>query len=94
MVMSWLFMRGCFATPHRLACMEFRHVHKADDGSACVNFAMKKPKPTSRTEASAPDATKHLREGQKQALDDQAEAEHTDGPEREKLTEKMKKAAG
>lgn len=51
---------------------------------------MKKPKPTTRSEASAPEATKHLDEGQKQALDHQADAEHTDGPEREKLTEKIK----
>jgi hypothetical protein len=53
---------------------------------------MKKPKPTTRTGASAPNATRHLSPGQKQALDHQADAEHTDGVEREKLTRKIRKA--
>lgn len=53
---------------------------------------MKKPKPATRTEASAPQATKHLSTGEKQALDVRADAEHTDGPEREKLTREMKRA--
>ena len=48
-------------------------------------------KPLTRTGASAPKATKHLNENQKQSLDLQAEAEHTDGREREKLTRKIEK---
>jgi hypothetical protein len=55
---------------------------------------VKQRKPTTRIEASAPRATRHLTSGQKRALDLQAEAEHTDGPKREKLTRKIKRAAG
>ena len=51
-------------------------------------------KPTTRTEATEPAATQHLDKGQKQALDLHAEAEHTDGERREKLTRKIKKLAG
>ena len=45
--------------------------------------------PKTRTEASAPEATKHLDENQKRSLDLQADAEHAGGQEREKLTRKM-----
>jgi hypothetical protein len=45
-------------------------------------------KPKTRTEASKPEETKHLSAAQKRALDSQAEAEHTDGKERKKLTRK------
>jgi hypothetical protein len=55
---------------------------------------VKTSKPKTRTEAAAPNATRHLTPGQKRALDLQAEAEHTDGPKREKLTRAMKRAAG
>lgn len=52
-----------------------------------------KPKPRTRTEASAPQATKHLSSGEKQSLDLQADAEHTDGQEREELTRELKTSA-
>jgi hypothetical protein len=52
---------------------------------------MKKSNPKTRTEASAPVATRHLSHGQKQALDTQADAEHEDGNERERLTQKISK---
>lgn len=52
---------------------------------------MSENKPETRTEAAAPKATEHLDKGQKRALDVQADAEHTDGREREKLTRKMEK---
>jgi hypothetical protein len=55
---------------------------------------MIKNKPKTRSEAAAPAATQHLHEGQKKALDVQADAEHTDGPEREKLTRQVEKLAG
>jgi hypothetical protein len=48
-------------------------------------------KPKTRAEASAPRATDHLIEPQKKALDLQADAEHTDGREREKLTRQIEK---
>lgn len=47
---------------------------------------MSTDKPKTRTEAAAPVETQHLTEKQKQALDLEAEAEHSDGPERAKLT--------
>ena len=52
-----------------------------------------KTKTTSRVGASAPEATKHLTETQKKALDTHAEAEHADGPERERLTREIQKSA-
>lgn len=52
---------------------------------------MSEEKPTTRTEASQPDATKHLDADQKQALDLHADAEHIDGKPREKLTRKIEK---
>ncbi len=52
---------------------------------------MKNEKPATRTEATEPAATNHLDAGQKKALDVQADAEHTDGPERERLTRKITK---
>jgi len=51
-------------------------------------------KPKSRAEASAPRATDHLTEPQKKALDLQADAEHTDGHEREKLTRQIEQLGG
>jgi hypothetical protein len=48
-------------------------------------------KPKTRTEATAPGATKHLDLSQKRALDLHADAEHTDGTTREKLTHKIEK---
>jgi hypothetical protein len=51
---------------------------------------MTNDKQTSRIGAAKPIETRHLSESQKQALDVQADAEHTDGGEREKLTQKMK----
>ena len=51
-------------------------------------------KPLTRTGATKPAETSHLREKQKRALDVQADAEHTDGPEREKLTRKMTELGG
>ena len=50
---------------------------------------MKKNNPETRTEAAAPEATKHLNENQKRSLDLQADAEHAGGLEREKLTRKI-----
>jgi hypothetical protein len=50
---------------------------------------MSTQKPKTRTEAAKPAQTKHLTEADKQALDIQADAEHTDGKQREKLTRKM-----
>lgn len=50
---------------------------------------MNKNIPKTRTEASAPEATKHLNENQKMSLDLQADAEHAGGLEREKLTRKI-----
>lgn len=50
---------------------------------------MKKTKPHTLIGASAPTETRHLTEDQKQALDVQSEAEHADGPRREKLVRKM-----
>jgi len=47
-------------------------------------------KPTTRTGSTKPRETQHLTESQKRALDLQADAEHADGNEREKLTRKMK----
>jgi len=47
---------------------------------------MSTEKPKTRTEASKPEETKHLSAAQKRALDSQAETEHTDGKERERLT--------
>ena len=90
MITSWLFMPRCFAAPRPIACMELTSHAEGHVVAAARIRSMKKPKPTTRSEASAPEATKHLDEGQKQALDHQADAEHTDGPEREKLTEKIK----
>ena len=52
---------------------------------------MKNEKPATRTEASKSAATRHLDAGQKKALDVQAGAEHTDGPEHERLTRKITK---
>lgn len=51
-------------------------------------------KPKTRVEASAPRATEHLTESQKKALDLQADAEHTDGREREALTRQIEKLGG
>jgi hypothetical protein len=48
-------------------------------------------KAETRTEAAEPAATRHLNDGQKHALDLHADAEHVDGPEREKLTRKIAK---
>jgi hypothetical protein len=50
---------------------------------------MKTRKPKTRTEADKPRETRHLSEAQKRTLDTQAEAEHTGGREREKLTRQM-----
>lgn len=50
---------------------------------------MNENKPETRTEAAKPAETEHMDDGQKEALDVQADAEHTDGQEREDLTEKM-----
>jgi hypothetical protein len=50
--------------------------------------------PKTRTEATEPDATRHLDPNQKKALDLHADAAHTDGPQREKLTRKIEKLGG
>jgi len=55
---------------------------------------MKKTKPQTRTEASAPAATRHLTGEKNQALDVQGEAEHIDGALREKLTLEMTRLGG
>ena len=52
---------------------------------------MSQSKPETRTEATAPAVTRHLNGDQKKALDLQADAEHTDGSDREKLTRKITK---
>jgi hypothetical protein len=52
---------------------------------------MTENKPKTRTEATKPDATQHLNEDQKQAMDLHAETEHTDGRRREKLIRKIGK---
>lgn len=52
---------------------------------------MKDKPQTSRTGAAKPCETEHLTESQKHALDIQAEAEHTDGTEREVQTRKMQR---
>ena len=52
---------------------------------------MTEDQPETRTGATQPAATKHLTERQKKALDVQADAEHTDGAERERLTRKIEK---
>jgi len=54
-----------------------------------LRLAMKTKKPATRIEASEPRATEHLSRQQKQALDIAADAEHTDGTEREKQTRDM-----
>jgi hypothetical protein len=51
----------------------------------------KNPKNSTRTGANSPAATRHLSEGQKEALDLIADAEHTVGPGRTKLTRKIEK---
>ena len=48
--------------------------------------------PRTRTEAAAPEATKHLSEPQKEALDTEAEATYATGKQRERLTRKMEKS--
>jgi len=58
------------------------------------HVAMTNDKQTTRTGAAKPNETQHLSESQKQALDVQADAEHTDGSERERLTQKMKQLGG
>ncbi len=50
---------------------------------------MSTQKPKTRTEAAKPSQTKHLTEADKRALDIEADAEHTDGKQREKMTRKM-----
>lgn len=50
---------------------------------------MSTQKPKTRTEATKPTETKHLTDADKRALDIEAEAEHADGKQREKLTRKM-----
>ena len=55
---------------------------------------MSEKKPQSRTKAAAPAATRHLDEDQGKALDVQADAEHTVGEERERLTRKIEKLGG
>ena len=55
---------------------------------------MNNEKPATRIEATKPAATHHLDADQKKALDVQADAEHTDGPERERLTRKITKLGG
>lgn len=51
-------------------------------------------KPKTRIGAAAPAETAHLDGNQKRALDLQADAEHTDGREREKLTRKIEELGG
>lgn len=53
----------------------------------CTN--MKTRKPRTRIEATKPEATRHLSEDDKRRLDIEADAQHTDGKHREKLTRKM-----
>ncbi len=50
---------------------------------------MNKQKPETRTGATEPEATQHLTTDQKKALDKKAEAEHTDGKERETLIQSI-----
>lgn len=60
-----------------------------EGGTFFLLITMSTPKPKTRTEAAKPARTGHLTEADKRALDTEAEAEHTDGQEREKLTRKM-----
>lgn len=48
-------------------------------------------RPTSRTEATAPEATEHLTKGEKRALDLQGDAEHADGLQREHMEEEAER---
>lgn len=50
---------------------------------------MSTQKPKTRTEATKPSETGHLTDADKRALDIEADAVHTDGKQREKLTRKM-----
>jgi hypothetical protein len=50
---------------------------------------MNTPKPKTRIEAAKPESTKHLSDADKRKLDIEAEAQHADGKQREKLTRKM-----
>jgi hypothetical protein len=52
---------------------------------------MSKRPATTRSEGAAPAATRHLNDDQKKSLDLSAEAEHTDGPQREKMTRAIEK---
>lgn len=51
---------------------------------------MNPEKPTTRLEASAPDASAHLSEEEKTALEKSEEAQHATGKQRENLTETAK----
>jgi hypothetical protein len=55
---------------------------------------MNNKQPETRTEATKPEETRHLDPGQKKALDLGGDAEHADGPEREKLTRKAEELGG
>jgi hypothetical protein len=55
---------------------------------------MTERQPKTRTEANKPAATRHLDAEQKEALDVTADAEHTDGKQREELTRKIEKLGG
>ncbi|MEO8352826.1 MAG: hypothetical protein ABI680_13915 [Chthoniobacteraceae bacterium] len=52
-----------------------------------------KNKPTTRTEATRPEAVEHLGKGEKEALDLHGEAEHADGDAREELTRTIEQLA-
>ncbi len=55
---------------------------------------MKNEKPETLIAVTKPTTTHHLNADQKKALDVQADAEHTTGPERERLTIKFAKLGG
>ena len=55
---------------------------------------MKRPKPDTRTGAAEPKAMAHLSSHRKQALDLGADAEHTDGSQREKQTREIERLGG
>lgn len=53
----------------------------------CPNMNSRKPK--TRSEAAKPESTAHLSEGDKRKLDIEADAQHADGKQRERLTRRM-----
>jgi len=59
------------------------------DGTFFFYPDMNTRKPKTRSGATKPESTRHLSEADKRKLDIEADAQHTDGAQREKLTRKM-----